>query len=214
MDIKIVYRIAESTDKGNILTFIREHFYPDEPVNNGREPLQQSSEDEEFCLATIEHGTSILAIDKETNNIAGVILSSPSVPGDADEMIEEAARCGTKKWSEILLLLAHLEHKSNVFERFKVSRVLHIHVMGVDKQFRGHSIGVNLIEKCMEHGKKLGYTLASVDCSSVYSIRIAEKVDMECISEVAYADYKDDSGEQVYQPPAPHTHIKTFVKLL
>lgn len=214
IDKQIVYRIAESTDKDNILRFIREHYYPEEPITIGREPLQQSAEDEEFSLSTIEHGTTIVATDTDTNSIVGVLLSSPIVPGDADEMIEEAAHCSSKKWSEILLLLAHLEHKANVCERYKVSRALHMHVMGVNKHLRGHSIGVKLMQKCMEQGKKLGYPIASVDCTSVYSIRIAEKLNMVCISEVAYADYTNDAGEQIFRPPAPHTHIKTFINLL
>lgn len=210
----IVYRIAENADKENILAFIREHYYPEEPITIGNEPKQPSTEDEAFSLSTIEYGTTIVAIDTDSKNIVGVVLSSPIVPGDAEEMIDEAKQCKSKKWSEILLLLAHLEQRANVCERYNVSRAIHMHVMGVDKRLRGHSIGINLMQKCMEQGKKLGFTIASVDCTSVYSIKIAEKLGMECISVLAYADYTDDMGKPIFRPPAPHTEIRTFIKLL
>lgn len=193
----IIYRKAVPSDRDKILSFIREHFYPEEPVNIGREPLQQTLEDEEFSLSTIEHGTSILAIDYDTKNIAGAMLSSPMVPGDAEKIIEEATRCSNKKWSDILLLLAHLEQKANVCERYNVKRALLMNVLSVDKHMRGHSIGVNMMHKCMELGKQMSYAVARIDCTSAYSIRIAEKLNMECVSEMAYADYRDDMGEQI-----------------
>jgi len=209
----IQYRVASVDDKANILQFLREHYYPEEPITIGNEPKVQSAEDEEFSLSTIAYGSTIVAT-VDGGQLVGVLLSSPIAPDDAAEMIEEAGKCQSKKWSEILLLLAHLETTANVCARFNVPWTLHIHVMGVDKRFRGNSIGVNLMTKCMEIGKELGYPIATVDCTSVFSINIAEKLGMECIGVLAYEDYTDDIGKQIFRPPAPHTHIKTFAKLL
>lgn len=209
----IQYRIATVDDKANILEFLREHYYPEEPITIGNEPKIQSTENEEFSLSTIQYGSTIVAT-LDNGQLIGVLLSSAIQPGDAEDMIKEAAQCQSKKWSDILLLLAHLEIRANVCIRYNVSRALHIHVMGVDKRFRGHSIGVNLMKKCMEIGKELGYPIASVDCTSVYSIKIAEKLSMDCIGVLAFEDYTNDTGAQIFRPPAPHTHIKTFAKLL
>lgn len=209
----IAYRVASANDKEHILDFVREHYYPEEPITIGNEPPQQSAEDEEFSLSTIEYGTTVVAT-LDDGQIVGVLLSSPIEPGDAEQMVDEAIQCKNKKWSEILLLLAHLEKRANVCERFNVNRALHIHVMGVDKRFRGNSIGIDLMKKCMELGKEHGYPITSVDCTSVYSIKIAEKLNMDCIGVLAFEDYTDEIGKQIFRPPAPHTHIKTFVKLL
>lgn len=209
----IAYRVATDNDKAQILEFLREHYYPEEPITIGNKPTQQSAEDEEFSLSTIQYGTTVVA-SLDHGQIVGVLLSSPIEPGDAEQMIDEAILCKSKKWSEILMLLAHLEKRANVCERYNVNRALHIHVMGVDKCFRGNSIGINLMKKCMELGKEYGYPITSVDCTSVYSIKIAEKLNMDCIGELAYGDYTDQIGKQIFSPPAPHTHIKTFVKLL
>lgn len=211
----IIYRPATSEDKESILAFIRVNYYPEEPITIGNEPRVQSAEDEEFSLSTIHYGTTVVAIDQcQNGKLVGVLISSPIEPGDAEQMVEESAQCQSKKWSQILLLLSHLEKVANVCERYNVPKALHIHVMGVDRQLRGNSIGINLMRKCMQIGKMLGYRIASVDCTSVFSIRIAEKLEMECIGVLAYKDYKDENGEQLFRPPPPHTHIKTFVKLL
>lgn len=210
----IQYRVATADDKSNILQFLREHYYPEEPITIGNEPKLQSVEDEEFSVSTIEYGSTIVATVDDDDQLVGVLVSSPKEPDDAEHMIEEAAQCQSKKWSEILVLLAHLETRANVCARFNVPQTLHIHVMGVDKRFRGNSIGVNLMKKCMEIGKELGYPIATVDCTSVFSINIAEKLGMECIGVLAFEDYIDDIGKQIFRPPAPHTHIKTFAKLL
>lgn len=215
----ILYRVATVNDRDNVLDFIQKHYYPEEPITVGNEPKLQDSEDEEFSISVIPHGTTIIAIDPTQNNrIVGALLSGPIEHGEAAEMIAEAKRLESinksKKWSEILRLLAHLEECANIFERYNVTRALHIHVMGVDRSMRGKSIGRCLMNKCFEVAKLLGYSVISVDCTSIFSIRIAEKMQMECINELAYADYKDSTGRQLFKPPLPHTHIKTFTKIL
>lgn len=211
----IIIRIAIESDTKAILDFIRTHYFPEEPITLGNEPKHQSSEDEEFHMTLIPIGTSVVAIDTERDNhIAGALLAGPIKPSEAEEMIEEAKLCKDKKWSETLLLLAHLETQANIYKRYNVDRALHVHALSVHSQSRGQSIGFKMMEKCMENGKKLGYSLLSADCTSVYSIRMAEKLQMDCVGVLAYEDYRDLNGKQLFQPPPPHTHIKTFAKIL
>lgn len=165
-------------------------------------------------MSVIPYGATIIAIDPTQDKIVGAVLAGPIKPEEAEDMIEESKHCKTKKWSEILRLLAHLEERANIYERYNVTKALHIHVLGVDGQTRGKSIGIKLMKKCFEVGKSLGYPLVSVDCTSVYSIKIAEKLEMECIGKLAYSDYKDCNGLQLFQPPLPHVNIKTFAKIL
>lgn len=211
----VVIRVANESDTAAVLEFVRNHYYPEEPITLGNEPKQQSTEDEEFHMSLIPMGISIVAIDTERNNqIVGALLAGPIHSNEAEEMIEEAKLCKDKKWSEILYLLAYLEHQANIYERYNVDRALYVHAISVHSQSRGQSIGLKMMEKCMENGKNLGYSLLSADCTSVYSIRLAEKLQMDCVSVLAYEDYKDDNGKQLFQPPLPHTHIKTFAKIL
>lgn len=211
----ILIRVAVDSDEEAILDFIRQHYYSDEPLTIGSEPKAQSQEDEEFSISLIKHGVSIVAIDSQRNNqIVGAVLAGPIGPSEADDILAEAERCTDKKWQKILYLLSHLERNANIYERYGVERALHVHVMGVDRLTRGKSIGIKLMRKCMESGKAVGYPLISMDCTSAFSIRMAEKLQMECVVKLAYEDYTDANGEQLFRPPLPHTHIKTFAKIL
>lgn len=211
----ILIRVAIESDREAILDFIRHHYYPEEPLTIGNEPNVQSRQDEEFTISVIPHGVSIVAIDSQRNNrIVGAAMVSPIGPSEADETQHEAEHCTDKKWQEILYLLAHLQRKANLYERYGVEKALYVHALGVDRNARGKSIGIKLMRKCMDNGKALGYPLISLDCTSIFSIQMAEKLQMECVGELAYTDYTDANGKQLFRPPPPHTHIKTFAKLL
>lgn len=211
----IMFRVAKIDDHDEILDFIRTHYYPEEPLTVGNEPKLQSREDEEFSMSVLSHEMSVIAVDTlRDNRIVGALLAAPLGADEGNEMYEEAKLCPDKKWSEILELLAYLDTNACSHKRYNVHNVMHIHVMGVDRETRGKSIGIKLMKKSMEIGKTLGYQLVTVDCSSVYSIKIAEKLQMDCIVNLAYKDYKDINGKQLFRPPMPHTHIKTFAKLL
>lgn len=213
---EILYRIGVKTDYDDVLHFLRKHYYPEEPLTIGNEPKHQCTEDENFSLSLIEEGVSIVALD-QNKKIVGCLMAGSIGEDEAEKLLEESKEMESKskKWSEILRLLTYLEERSDVCKRYKVNKALYIHAMGVDKQMRGKSIGKNIMKKCFEEAKSLGYPLVSLDCTSVYSIQIAEKLQMDCVGTLAYADYKDCNGDkQLFNPPSPHTHIKTFAKLL
>lgn len=212
---KIEYRIATEADHDDILHFMRKHYYPEEPLTLGNDPKLQSAEDEEFTVSLISFGATIVALD-DADRIVGCLLSGPSDPSEAAHMYRESERFEStdRKWSEILRLLAHLEERANLYARYNVTKALYVSAVGVDRQMRGKSIGSNLLSKCFEIGRIMGYPLVSLDCSSIYSIRMAEKLQMECVVQLAYSDYRDGNGRQLFMPPLPHTHIKTFAKLL
>lgn len=214
----LIYRVAVASDCDNVLDFIRKHYYPEEAITIGNAPTKQDSADEEFSVSVIPYGASIVAVDPlENDRIVGALLAGPIEPGEAELMVEESKRCESenKKWSEILLLLAHLEENANIYERYNINKALHVHVLGVESAYRGRSIGVNLMKNCFDVGKSLGYPLVTVDCTSIFSQRIAEKLQMENIYTLAFNDYKDKkTGKQVFNPPQQHTHIKTFTKIL
>lgn len=211
----ITLRVATADDQDGILNFIRTYYYPEEPLTLGNDPKVQSDEDEKFSLSVLPYGASVIAVDrKRDSQIVGVLLAAPIGPQEADEMVEEAKNCKDKKWSEILGFLAHLERSANIYERYNVSRALHVHVMGVDPRTRGKAIGTKLMKKCMEIAKSRGFLLLTADCTSIYSIQIAKNLQMECIVDLAYEDYRDVNGKQLFRPPLPHTRVNTFAKRL
>ncbi len=202
---RFIIRVANEHDSDAVLEFIRKFYYPEEPITLGNEPKQQSEEDEKFHISLLPMGSSIVATDSERNDqIVGALIAGPVEPSEAEEMLEQAKLCKDKKWSEILYLLAYLDMQANIYKRYNVDRALYVHAIAVDDQTRGQAIGAKMMEKCMEIGKAMGYSLLSGDFTSVYSIRMAEKLDMDCVGDLAYEDYKDDDGNQLFRPPVPH----------
>lgn len=214
----IIYRVATENDSEAILDFLRTHYYPEEPITNGNEPKRQDIADEEFTLSVIIDNASIVAVDSLNNGkIIGALMAGLIETDEVHHIMDMAAESesnNNRKWSEILLLLGHLAQCSNIFQRYNVNRSLHVHVMSVDTAYRGKSIGTNLMQMCFDVGKSLGYPIVSADCTNIFSIKIAEKLGMDCVNVMAFSDYKDINGKQLFNPPHPHTHIKSFVKVL
>lgn len=216
MSDQIKYRLSSKADTDNILEFLRIHYYPKEPLTIGNSPPScQSSDDEKFSASLILHGATIIAIDK-TNKIVGCLLTEPRDSNISINQLKEANQIQNidRKWSEIVYLMAYLGEQSKLYTRFNIKKTLYVDAIGVDCRMRGKSIGCEMMIKCFEVARSLNFPMVNIDCTSLYSIKMAEKLQMECVTNLAYCDYKDFSGRQVFQPPWPHTHIKTFVKLL
>lgn len=211
-DIQI--RVIKPQERQQVLDFLRIHYYLEEPLTAGSEPKQQDKEDEEFNMSNIEHGTCIMAVLKGDTNVSeqivGALMAGPKGPHEAEHLFEEAAGLGPTKWGHTLQFLACVERDANICGRFNVEKVLHVHVMGVDSALRGHNIGGRMVEEVLNVAKRLQYEMVSVDCTSVYSAKIFERMGFKCINIKYYKEYIDETGKQVFKPEAPHECVKTF----
>ncbi|KAG5678329.1 hypothetical protein PVAND_008014 [Polypedilum vanderplanki] len=210
----IVFRVATIADRCEIHKLFAEYFYQYEPFNVGWINDEVVIEDRETILDLINQNMSIVAIDKDTNCIVGASICNVETPDEVHVMKEEAERTTNRKWSQYLQLFIRIASESNIFERFNVKEIFYINEMAVNANYRNQSIGTKLMEKCHQLGTSLGYKICSVNCSSVYTERIAVKLGMECMSAIAMDSVMDEKGERLIYPPAPHTHIRTFAKLL
>lgn len=213
-------RRIKLSERDEVLNFLRIHFYPDEPLNIGSAQKHQDPEDEEFNISQIAHGTGLMAVQQHIVNgflserIVGVLLSGPKYSNEAEHLFKAAARHGSTNWGKIVEILAQAERDSNVYERYNVESALHIHVLGVDGSLRGRAIGTRLIEKLKDLGRELKYPLMTLDCSSLYSAKLSERLGMDCVNAIKYADYLDKEGKVVYNPPLPHEYLKTYAMRL
>lgn len=217
LNLNIMLRAATADDYDAVLNFLRQHYYREEPLTMCNEPKQQSIEDEEFTMSCLTSGTTIMAFeeDETDNKLVGVLVSSDIDENAAEHGREASLKSASKKWADILWFLSHLAEKANVCKRFNVSKAIHVHAMGVDANMRGNSIGIKLLEKCMEISKEMfGYKLLSIDCTSIYSQRMMEIFNAECVNIVRYDDWLDSNGVQIFPMPLPHICVKTYVKQL
>lgn len=208
----IVLRVAEASDHDQVLEFIRIHYYKEEPITISHPEPGHTKDDEAFCMSWMPYGTVLVAVDTLNNKLVGALISGPIEVGDADQMIEDAKTAETKKWKDIMLLLAYLENKADVCKRFNVAKALHIHVLGVDASYRGQKIGQRLFQFCFDIAKLKNYPIVSTDCTSIFSIKIAERLGMEHLITTTYDEYNKQLGEDLYKPTPDNAEIKTFFK--
>lgn len=211
MSSEITFRTATDSEHDKVLQFLRQHFFPEEPINNAY-PLKDDSMEEEFILSLLPLGNIILAIDSNDEQIAGLAMFGEISKSYSQESWEESETTTNRKWRDILKFMSHIESKASVCERFGVTTALHLHGVTVDKTYRGRAVGKKLFNECFNIAKSRNYRLVSADCSSVYSVHIAEAVGMECVSTTTYDEYHEKVGDKIFNPIQPHVEIKTFVK--
>ncbi|KXJ78070.1 hypothetical protein RP20_CCG005669 [Aedes albopictus] len=211
----IVLRVARPDELEQVREVLRRIYYPEEGITvsyvHGK---QHTLDDERFSLSFVEQGTVVLAEDAAAKKFIGVAIAGPIRPGDPDAMVEEAATTETKKWGDILKLLALLERTADVCGRYELEQAYHLHILAVDPTYRGHALGQRLLQFHMDLAKQLGFKAISGDFTSVFSVKLAEKLGMECISQLALGEYRDENGEKLFEPLDVHQVIKTCVKLL
>lgn len=212
MSKEISIRVAKSSDYEAVVDCFRQYYYKEEPLTLAHPEPGHTQDDEDFTMSHISSDTVLIAVDKESGKVVGALSAGPLEPGDADKMIEESKTTESKKWREIMLFLAYLEKKSDVLNRFNVPTCLHVHALGVNGEYRGNKIGEKLFTACFENAKRLNHKLVTADCTSIFSIKIAERLGMECVSIVTYDEYNRSIGEDLYHPTAPNLEIKSFVK--
>lgn len=213
---QLEFSVAQPEDYDSVVDFVVEHYYKDEPMSNSY--IYDSSpahDDVEFSVSFLFQGMAVKAVDMDCGNrLVGVSIANPVYPGYVQDLLDAAEQAKTQKWRDSLKLLARLQQSVNVLQRCNVSKCYDIEIVAVHPEYRGRSIGSRLFEEQFKRGRQLGYPVASADCSSYYSARIAERVGMECVGRLAFSHYKDDHGVQLFQPKAPHVEIQTFVKVL
>ena len=212
MSKSISLRIAEKSDYDRVINLFREFYYKEEPLTLSHPEPGHTQDDEDFTFSFFDCGTMLFAEDDVTGMIAGALSAGPIEHGDADAMIEAAKTTETKKWRDISLFLAYLEKKADVLHRFNVPKALHIHALGVHRDYRGLGIGEKLFNSCFDNAKRLNYPLVTTDCTSVYSIKIAERCGMEKVSLTTYEEYNRSIGEDLFHPKEPNLEIVTFAK--
>ncbi|KAH8251138.1 hypothetical protein KR038_005764, partial [Drosophila bunnanda] len=210
-DIRVRQVTAPEADQ--LMAFLLEHYYREEPLTAGTSPPEPTADDKEFLLSNIPHGTCFLAEEDQGNGsrIVGAVVAGPKDAGAPELMRREAALHAGSKWGRILGVLSAVETGSDVCRRFDVPSSLHVHALGVNGELRGQALGSRLMGAVAQKAREQGHPLVSVDCTSVYSARLMQRLNYELVHTLRYADHLDASGQQVVTPPPPHESVQTFV---
>ncbi|XKL64949.1 hypothetical protein PGB90_005035 [Kerria lacca] len=202
--------------KDRVVNFLRKFFFRDEPLNMAvgllDEPNANCTELEEYCLACIPNGMSIMAVSP-SGYILGMCLNEIKIRDQKennDSKIND--ECANPKCKKILQLLATMNKCSDVFGHFPTAeKLLEIVILSVDESCRGQGICKTLVEKTKEMAIQKNFPLIKVDCTSHFSAKAVSRLGFHCIYTISYMDYVDSEGNRVFKTKSPHSSAKTFV---
>ncbi|XP_070501902.1 arylalkylamine N-acetyltransferase-like 2 [Chironomus tepperi] len=214
MSKSIIYRLATVADSCEIQELFNTHYYPNEPITVGWINNDPVPEDLASTLEVLVEKFSIVAVDEATNRIVGACIAGVDTQNDMKNIIDEAKKTANKKWSQYLQLFARIRLESKIFEKFNVNESLHVHALVVDGNYQNNSIGYKLMEECFKLAASSDCKICSVNCSSIYTGKIATKLNMQCIGSIAMDSVIDEDGKRLIYPPEPHTHINSYAKRL
>ncbi|KRT82323.1 Acetyltransferase [Oryctes borbonicus] len=208
---KLNYKLITTNEKEEVVEFLKKNFYADEPITRYIDVLGNPNSVKslsQFSTKSLGQNISLLT-RSETGELVGICLNSIKAKDDPeDEPITDPI------FGKIAKLLGFAYEESKVFEKFPdIDRVLSVDIISVDREFQGHGIAKILMDKTRDLAREKGIKMIRVDCTSYFSARASEKLGMECVYELKYADYKED-GVQVFNPEPPHTGLKVYVQRL
>lgn len=210
-EIKI--RIAYENDATRISDFVCLHFNDCEPIQvfHVRKGEEMDPPPMELLLECIESETLLMAFDGD--QLVGVLIAGEINSDVSDKDLEFAETFGPKG-ADVFELLSYVGEKADLCNRLKVPRSLHIHIVSVHSNRLREGIASKLFEFCIEKGRSRNFPVISVDCTSFFTTKIAEKFGMSCLSTVTYDEYNKRIGKQLFVASKPHSEIRTFTMFI
>ncbi|XP_034474221.1 uncharacterized protein LOC117781557 [Drosophila innubila] len=210
-----VIRELKADDKDEFCRFLGENFYGHEPLLQTPGDHQRSPdtpEKREARLAIIQQGLSLAAVDhNDGDRIVGVAYAEILLPGDLEESwMKVAEKKPTAFIQHVHYFITGVEKRSQLFEHYKVKKALYLNNLTVDSSVRCQGLGRRLVTALMDMGRSKGFPLLATCCTSLYSTRVMLSLGMSYVHSENYVDYKDEDGNMVIRPPAPHTAVNVM----
>lgn len=207
-DIKI--KIADLSDIEEVTAFLYKHFLPFEPLQMFHYNSQEKMEPLPPALMKdcITSQTTLLAL--VGTELVGVLIAG-EFSAETPEICDEEESFGAKA-DDIFGFLEYIEKKADYFNRLSISRSLHVHILNIHGDYLRRGIAHKLFGFCVENGRNKNFPALSVDCTSFFTSKIAEKFDMKCLSTVTYEEYNKLVGKTIFIPCEPHKEIKSYAK--
>ncbi|KAH8262955.1 hypothetical protein KR044_002543 [Drosophila immigrans] len=212
-----IIRELKIEDFDELKSFLRDRYLVDEPLwqphPEGQRQNMADPQKEEYRRNLIRQGTSLVAL--EGGRIVGVALAGALYPSDVEQHRVESERVSRDTiLGKVVRFLADVEGQAKVFEHYDVPKAVYLNILGVDSSVRRQGLGRRLVAALMEVGRSKGFPLLVTTCTSLYSARVMTALGMECVFSRAYADYRDEAGNVVLQPEAPHTEASVMATRL
>ncbi|GAB0095829.1 hypothetical protein DMENIID0001_112590 [Sergentomyia squamirostris] len=205
---EISYEVIKPEDADQVVAFIKKHFFEDEPLNRSL-VLGECKQLEMFSIECLPEDLSFKAM--RNGEIIGVMING-IMRKDFEGPHTDFS--GHEKFQKIITMSESLEHQCDIFGRFPdIDRFVDGRIMCVSSDARGLGIAGKLVEETLNRMIRENLPMIYIQCSSLYSARVLEKLNFEEILSLKYEDYQID-GMVVFTPEKPHEHVKIFIKRL
>lgn len=171
-------------DRDLALSLLVKSFFHDEPLAK----YLQLGEPIDFAKTIINDAIndrcSFVAYDIQTNQLIGLSLNEIRYQNDTHNINES-----NEKLSYILHLLEQMHKDVNLFDRLMTNTLLHIFIINVDKNFRGHGLASSLISASIEHAKNIDIGGAYAEATNIYSFKSFLQQGFQVYYQLNYAQY-------------------------
>lgn len=196
-----VQKVAEN-EAQEIVNFKNLYFhnqYPMEMAAGGH----YSTEDTNMVVEAIRNGFILKVVETNSSTIVGFVIGLKSNTGISGTETDP-------KRENITKMLKFVEDKAKFVDTYNSKQRMHLRTLSVHPDFRGHKVGTKLLEASVAEAKRMGFDLLTVNCSNLYSGKIAANVGFELVSKVTFQEYNDHVGRQIFKPVEPHIDIKSY----
>jgi GNAT superfamily N-acetyltransferase len=208
---KFTIKIAQESDTAEIYKFKAIHFDTSEPVRLSHVGGICGPRDIRHLLENVKTGTVLMAIEESSNNLVGVSICKP-IHVKSEELKLKDNEIKDQRLEDLMNFFIYVQEKDKIFERLNIEEYFYIAVVSVHSAYRGQRIATKLFEASFELAKVKGFNITSVDCSSVYTSKIAENLGMELMTTVTYDEYNNYLGKQLFISKEPHNDIRSYYK--
>jgi GNAT superfamily N-acetyltransferase len=123
-----------------------------------------------LCPRAAEQGLTIIARDANTGEMTGALLTE-----DCATPPPQGLKRVSSKFDPIFHLLGQLDSEYWAGKTLRAGEDIHLFLLGVERRFGGHGVGQQLVNACLENGRKKGYRVAVTEATNPTSQHVFRK---------------------------------------
>ncbi|XP_055382280.1 arylalkylamine N-acetyltransferase 1-like [Condylostylus longicornis] len=207
---KFTIEVVKEEDADEFYENIKEYFLKDEPTCKYL-GITHLDEVKKYFEKSLPQKCSFKAVD-ENGKIIGVVANEVQKRPSENDPIKTATEMAIdERWKKICMLFDRISENYNIFKEYPEAKFyLAGKAVAVNPKYRGLGIAGELIKKTIEFMKENNIEPMLRICSSAYSARVMEKLNMTEVYKINYKDFIVN-GEQLLKPESPHVCCRVFV---
>jgi len=224
----ITFKIIPPEMIPDVCDFMWENFVPDEPLLRSLGAKRSKFMDEGYFGDAMLDGSSMVALDKE-GKILAVRLGMRKWRSKWLSKLLDRFMYNIPQWMLNLILPADMAKSwpisSKLFNKIEYNVWRMFDVCGCDLIYEDKAVcsarssgvkglGTEMCRRTENLAKELGCTHTYALVTGNYSRKIFEKLGHTILTELAYADFKDENGELYLKDTREHVSVTTWVKEL